>query len=663
MHRHLRNIHLIAPWLAAVAISLLVSGCNTASNAPSGGTKVATSDDLATVVAGAPAGAILDLQAGTFKVTGLVIDKSLSLVGAGVGKTIIEGQPGLSTPSLQSASAFGNPVLYVDGGTFSMKGVTVEYTGTAESDVAVIQNAKVNISNSRFTGGVNSSSTSYLGDGLNIGHSTGSLSTITSDGNQWNGVTIVQSTIDMASSTVASNGASGIVVVGGGGTIDGNDVHGNPGGIALVNGTNATVKNNSVHDNTYDGIIVADTSAPKVVGNTSQHNGASGVNASGTSAPDVDANTLSGNGFAGVDVVDDATPTIRNNTITGNAASGIEFHNGGGGTATGNTVNGNAHSGIWLIDTASPTLESNTINGNQWDGVTYNADAAGTASNSDVGANGFRGIALFGSASPSLQNNEVHGGPQSGIAYEGTASGTATGNNVHDNAHNGIAVLYSAAPSVTGNDTSNNGECGVLSAASASPTVSSNTYAGNGVNGSCLLVASSRDDFSGTQGQNGWSYGYYDGSSNTPYTNGDFQQLPSYDSSQQIWSVGNLTISYTEVGQVLMHPNGGTAMPSESLQWAVRRWTSGVSGSVTLFGHLYKIDTTTCSSCDGVTGHVLTGDASIWSKSIAPDDATGVSFALPINVSVGSTVDFAVSPNTTNNADGSGMWVDVLKAQ
>ncbi len=42
------------------------------------------------------------------------------------------------------------------------------------------------------------------------------------------------------------------------------------------------------------------------------------------------------------------------------------------------------------------------------------------------------------------------------------------------------------------------------------------------------LVADSAAEFSGTQGQNGWNYGYYDGDSASPFTPTDFEEFPLF---------------------------------------------------------------------------------------------------------------------------------------
>ena len=111
------------------------------------------------------------------------------------------------------------------------------------------------------------------------------------------------------------------------------------------------------------------------------------------------------------------------------------------------------------------------------------------------------------------------------------------------------------------------------------------------------IIADSVSEFSGTQGANGWYYGYYDGSL-APST---FKLMPTYDPNSVgstergggglfppgMWSVqwdasGYWTCLETKGGI----PNGtdGNWGRQQNEQWAVRRWVSDVSGPITISG-------------------------------------------------------------------------------
>ncbi|MFM8007128.1 MAG: hypothetical protein ACKO86_19800, partial [Dolichospermum sp.] len=92
-------------------------------------------------------------------------------------------------------------------------------------------------------------------------------------------------------------------------------------------------------------------------------------------------------------------------------------------------------------------------------------------------------------------------------------------------------------------------------------------------------IANSQTEFSGTQGQNNWYYGYYDG----PFNSSDFQQMNQFSSST--WYLQNGTY-WTQLWATGGHPNGqiksGGRLPVQ--QWAVRRWVSEIDGVVDISG-------------------------------------------------------------------------------
>src|SRR5947209_7589545 len=99
-------------------------------------------------------------------------------------------------------------------------------------------------------------------------------------------------------------------------------------------------------------------------------------------------------------------------------------------------------------------------------------------------------------------------------------------------------------------------------------------------------IADSQADFSGTQGQNGWYYGYYAAS---PYNQTSFQQMTHYqvspvDGTTPLWAV-DLNNYWTQLYATGAHPNvGGFSGKRPDLQYAVRRWISPVAGAATITG-------------------------------------------------------------------------------
>ena len=170
--------------------------------------------------------------------------------------------------------------------------------------------------------------------------------------------------------------------------------------------------------------------------------------------------------------------------------------------------------------------------------------------------------------------------------------------------------------------------------------------------GAAVNVATSTTEFSGTQGQNGWFYGYYNKSAdNTPgYSSGEFQQFPEYTAAEK-WHIQNgVGGFYTYMDFDRAHPNATIAsagrQPVE--HWAVRRWVSDVAGAVDIFGELAK-----CSAQggDGTIGQIYVDGQLMATRDLAFDQLTPVDYAFSANVNVGSIVDFVLLPKATDNWD------------
>src|ERR1700674_4204075 len=139
-------------------------------------------------------------------------------------------------------------------------------------------------------------------------------------------------------------------------------------------------------------------------------------------------------------------------------------------------------------------------------------------------------------------------------------------------------------------------------------------------------IADSVVDYSGTQGLNGWWYGYYDVSGDTvpgyDPTN-DFAQCTIWDGS--VWWVGDSV--WTSFARSSCHPNGAVNSPGATAreQWGVRRWVSTVTGAFQVHGHIAK-ENTACG--DGTTAMVFLNGTNLLTRSLLAGDGTGSDFRL-----------------------------------
>ncbi|MGK7902570.1 MAG: excalibur calcium-binding domain-containing protein [Hormoscilla sp.] len=168
-------------------------------------------------------------------------------------------------------------------------------------------------------------------------------------------------------------------------------------------------------------------------------------------------------------------------------------------------------------------------------------------------------------------------------------------------------------------------------------------------------TADSLQDFSGIQGENNWYYGYYSGD----MTSADFKEMPEFDfdgfdvNSGNRWSV-EPGAYWTVLSAEGAHPNSVTTSGGRKTedQWAVRRWVSPFSGSISITGHLAKIDGRADGPRDGVIGSIIVDGKTIWSKQIAAGDTTGIDYSLIAEgIKVGSTIDLAIAPGANDFND------------
>jgi hypothetical protein len=160
------------------------------------------------------------------------------------------------------------------------------------------------------------------------------------------------------------------------------------------------------------------------------------------------------------------------------------------------------------------------------------------------------------------------------------------------------------------------------------------------------LLADSVADFSLSQGERGWSYGYDSGTLDTFTLMTRKSVVTNYvPPSNDVWDCwANETAHWTQIFQLGAHPNGtDTSTPSNAiLQRAVRRWTSTFAGEVTISGEIAKIDTV---GSNGVDAFVYVDGAQLYTTFIAGDDSAGRIYEVVAALRVGSTVDFVLDPH------------------
>lgn len=164
---------------------------------------------------------------------------------------------------------------------------------------------------------------------------------------------------------------------------------------------------------------------------------------------------------------------------------------------------------------------------------------------------------------------------------------------------------------------------GAASGAPGAPTAAAPIPSSNAPSGTQLADATS--GFSGTDGANGWSYGFFYGSS---------VSLQPMTFNGTIWTG---PYSWLQVEQTDQHPSvDGLNQIS-----AVRRWTSNTSGTVHIFGQ-FSIG----HDGDGTGVTVLINGQPVVARTLIGNSSNieVLPFDFTWNISPGDTVDFAVDP-------------------
>jgi hypothetical protein len=197
------------------------------------------------------------------------------------------------------------------------------------------------------------------------------------------------------------------------------------------------------------------------------------------------------------------------------------------------------------------------------------------------------------------------------------------------------------------------------------------------------VIANSQTDFSGTQGQKDWYFGYrvYDPTAGvTNYNaNADFVPFPGgdgkgdWDGVNQTWSGTQWDLNtgaagpWTEEGPLNVHPNGvnspptidGSADPANE-QWVTRRWVAKQLTKDTPATIIWLVKKTNLNGT-GVSGLLFINGTLVDIKGIQGNDGTGEIRRYKTTLKPNDIVDLALSPagptdDRQDGSDGSQTW-------
>ena len=158
-------------------------------------------------------------------------------------------------------------------------------------------------------------------------------------------------------------------------------------------------------------------------------------------------------------------------------------------------------------------------------------------------------------------------------------------------------------------------------------------------------AADSLLEFSGVQGEDGWSYGFYRAGSDKDGVYDpalDFELFEPAEFTGTLWrfsGAGSPTTMLTAAGGA---PNGTNHPAGE--QWAVRRWTADIGGRVQIEGQFGELD----SRGGGTIARIFVDGEEIFSRA---ETGAPRPFLVEATIAPGSTVDLAIDPNGDGGFD------------
>lgn len=454
--------------------------------------------DLPAAVAAVEPGGVINLGPGTYTLQEpLIIDKPLTLAGAGIDETFIV------------SGGQGYVVRYSGDGRFAATDITFRHEGDVDADAVRIDQGEIEISRCRFTGAVWAEGNDPHA-GLHIlGGAQGRVQDSEALANNLDGIRVENDAhVDLLRNTANDNAQYGIHFRDSArGQASDNHCTGNAlGGIGVLGSAQPVLENNTLSGNDESGIVYWGNGAGEARRNTCRDNGLHGISLNDNAAPLLQENqlisntqdglvyfgsaagvarhnTCNENGLHGIGVNGQAQPTLDSNICSSNAESGIRYSDESSGLAQGNECTHNTLSGIIVTNSATPTLDGNFSNENTEDGLAYFESAGGIARNNVFSRNGLHGIDLYGDTNPTLESNICDGNQSAGIRFSGNSTATATNNELRNNLLSGIIVREAAAPTLEGNIAYDNTENGLAYFGTAAGVARYNTFRGNTLHG------------------------------------------------------------------------------------------------------------------------------------------------------------------------------------
>ena len=283
-------------------------------------------ESIQAAIAAAEAGDVICLARGTW-IENIVIDKPLTLVGRGVGRTAIKAL-GLSFPIIAVSGGGSEPI------SVTLEGLSLSGDGGV-SGVAIDGLAEVEIRNCAISG-------------------------------RWYGIEATDSArLTLSHSTVSENTQRGVVLSGSvQAIISHSSISANTGvGLWLSGTAEAVFDDCKITDNLRHGLWLREEARAMLSDCSVSRNRGHGLWLTGRSVAQLLRSDISGNWDQGIVVEDSAGAELTESEVLSNW-HGVEFRDTARGTIAGTTVSRNRWDGIGIKGSAMATIAGSTVSNN-----------------------------------------------------------------------------------------------------------------------------------------------------------------------------------------------------------------------------------------------------------------------------------------------------------
>ena len=459
----------------------------------------------------APLGGEYRLAAGTYELSKpLLLTKGLSLLGAGIGKTIVTG----SSPKYL--------VMIDSKDQFNFAGISFKYLGSEGSDIFQIVDASYDISKCSFFGAVfGEQDGERLGQAIfAYGDSKGSISRSAFKNNALSAIVLGgDAELKLSNSRIDHNGSAIVIFNNASAIVEKSKIsdNGSSGNSAIIatDDSSLVLKDNKIVDNLAESLFILGNAKVRAIKNLVKNNGIAdkaspgsmqsmstvsnpsdpkqykAILASGNTELDFSENVFEGNNAGVLSLSESAEAKFSNNIFSKNGNPegrtilardnakltldknkfninyGLSFGDKSVIIISDNLIDTNLDETKSAIDVrgdVDATITGNTIQQTE-DNLTYhvglktagigifgNAKAiisANTISSKAVG------IQVGSNASVKTEQNEIKNNTIVGVVYFGNATGLIANNTISDNKE-GIVVTAEATPTIQENSFNNN---------------------------------------------------------------------------------------------------------------------------------------------------------------------------------------------------------------